>query len=748
MSIALPALKARRQTIATLTILAVGTLFLIARSNLGSMDKYYSFSDNLTEDYPMQHYFNDRLSQGEIALWNPYQSGGNPVIGTLQHRLLYPPRFILAALFGVDRGQFLEIIFHFFLGLIGTYALLRSFRLSTLAALTATLPVLLSAEFLGVFDNLQGHVGAMMWIPVCMFATRKFTLKPTLPGAVFLAFSLSMLVYGGYAQYTFFGIHAALIVFLGTAIAARRKLRRTWRNFIAMLFLSVVIFMVLTGPQLISTSEFFAEGIRGHTGVSAEQFLPFPQQLWQLIPHTFVGQNFPIQAHLLNLLMVLGFAIGWIQLRRFRFQIVTMLVIVLMFGLLAMGNATPVAEWFYNNYPLGSVFRLPHRAQCLLLFPFAFAIGLLGQTLLRIQANTRLRAGLLICCVLLPALIIPTRRLNTQAFVHVTTYMNSFAEEVQRKIPGDSNGRFDTICGGMFIEPCQKAGMMARRNQLSDYDPSNSYRTYLHTTIISEKLRSAEAAEIWLGDTLLTLKTLKDEDAMRQLRAASVGWLLVDTMRWTELSVTEQQQILSTPGLSHVGTLGNREILLNIIGKEMIQLFSERLRGDLSLYQILKMSNPLPRAYLSNQIVWARDPLFAAALLAKSDPLQETVIEVPEGIVPDIRKDAADHRSAAKFLIDEPERVVLSTVSRGDTFLVLNDKYFPGWECELNGSPARIFPANVNFRAVALPPGNNTIEFLYRPRFLKLSIWLSLIGYLVLLVVSIVSVRGWLAKSR
>ncbi|MBL8018094.1 MAG: hypothetical protein JNM27_00390 [Leptospirales bacterium] len=111
-----------------LVLILLGVLFLLARSNLGGIDRTYIFSDIVTYEYPMQKYFHNRVMNGELPLWNPYISSGNPVIGTLQARLLYPPHLLLTILLGLEVGQFIEILFHFFLGMIGSYAMLRSFR--------------------------------------------------------------------------------------------------------------------------------------------------------------------------------------------------------------------------------------------------------------------------------------------------------------------------------------------------------------------------------------------------------------------------------------------------------------------------------------------------------------------------------------------------------------------------------------------------------------------------------------------
>jgi len=48
-------------------------------------------------------------------------------------------------------------------------------------------------------------------------------------------------------------------------------------------------------------------------------------------------------------------------------------------------------------------------------------------------------------------------------------------------------------------------------------------------------------------------------------------------------------------------------------------------------------------------------------------------------------------------------------------YLVLSDVLYPGWTALIDGKPASMLAANLAFRAVLVPPGNHTIEFLYSP---------------------------------
>ncbi len=94
---------------------------------------------------------------------------------------------------------------------------------------------------------------------------------------------------------------------------------------------------------------------------------------------------------------------------------------------------------------------------------------------------------------------------------------------------------------------------------------------------------------------------------------------------------------------------------------------------------------------------------------ALDDPTQAVII----GNVPDISLTAPGDITFIKYL---PTEVELETTSGG--VLLLYDSYYPGWTATVNGSLAPIYRANINFRAVSLPAGENHVMFGYSPYWL------------------------------
>ncbi|MBL8018095.1 MAG: YfhO family protein [Leptospirales bacterium] len=753
--------RSRRTPLFALILLIF--LFLLGRSNLDRLDEAYNFADNLSYDLPMQQYFNERLLNGELPLWNAYQSGGNPMIGTLEARLIYPPRLILTLVFGLNVGQLLEVIFHFCLTVIGSYAMLRSFRLKRMASMVGALSVMLSVEFLNAFAAFN-VIATVAWVPVCIWSIRKFLYRPDLTTSAILAFSFSMLIYAGYPQYAYYAAHVCVIVFLFGAFHLRRRLMRHPVRFLLLISTALTLFALVSGAQIITSAELFSRGLRSEVGVTLQQFNPFgSRSILVLLPHLYGGAQmvppqpgqaptiqYPPHLYALPLMVALSAILGYAMLREYRLRILTMVAIVIPFALLASGGE--FANWIFNNYPLGSAFRVPQRLLFLLLFPSAFFLGLAFVIVDRKIRKTSLRlAGTVALLFALALLLVPGKALKTQAFMHISKHIDHYAENLRKVIPESSYDRYDTICY-FGLEPCQKAGMIARRRSLTDYEPANTYRSYLFSRLVSSELRNLPEGYLWLGETNINIDTFTDPAALKLLQAASVKWVMASSELWRKTTPEHRTRIKGVGLVTPVDIVPDdtaRARLLEKVGEEKLKILLELLPKDTSLYTIFKLEGTVSRAYLTNRIETSASAKDSARILEPPfDPMKQTVLEIPEHLRLTAGKTVpADHMKRADFIVDKPEHIVIRTDAAGEAFLVLNDKYFPGWECRVDGQLTTIYPANIMFRAIRLSPGKHEVEFVYKPWNFYVSFIVSLVGYAILIAFLVVG-RKRLKKEQ
>jgi hypothetical protein len=153
--------------------------------------------------------------------------------------------------------------------------------------------------------------------------------------------------------------------------------------------------------------------------------------------------------------------------------------------------------------------------------------------------------------------------------------------------------------------------------------------------------------------------------------------------------------------------------------------------GDAWLYA---NESALPRVRLAPAVLVVPDEAAARAALLEPgvDPRSRVVVEgglgafgVGAGTVA-----VASDPGTARLVHDAPEHVVVEVEAARDGLLVLADSWMPGWTATLDGAPAPLAPADLAFRAVAVPAGRHVVSFTYASRLWDLGRFAGLAGLL------------------
>jgi len=158
--------------------------------------------------------------------------------------------------------------------------------------------------------------------------------------------------------------------------------------------------------------------------------------------------------------------------------------------------------------------------------------------------------------------------------------------------------------------------------------------------------------------------------------------------------------------------------------------------------QVWEINDPLPRAFLTRKVAYASDPddnplVQAANWAAQGENI--VVVENPAGnnrslAFPGSIDDPGGlvlDGSEVVFEIDEPERLLINVHAPDDSMLILRDGWFPEWDAFIDGAPTEIFPADAAFRAIEIPSGDHTVEFVYNPRSYKTGLLITVLTLLL-----------------
>lgn len=127
------------------------TLFFAVVAFLYTLPIFHPINNWGPQDWD-QHFFyhgvprETLLEYRQVPLWNPYYVGGTILLANPQSRFL-SPSFPLILLFGEVIGLKIEMWLYLVIGLLGTYALARHYRLSISAALLASFVFMLGSMY-------------------------------------------------------------------------------------------------------------------------------------------------------------------------------------------------------------------------------------------------------------------------------------------------------------------------------------------------------------------------------------------------------------------------------------------------------------------------------------------------------------------------------------------------------------------------------------------------------------------------
>lgn len=144
---------------------------------------------------------------------------------------------------------------------------------------------------------------------------------------------------------------------------------------------------------------------------------------------------------------------------------------------------------------------------------------------------------------------------------------------------------------------------------------------------------------------------------------------------------------------------------------------------------VARAKRSLPRAYVALEAEQVADQPAALARVTRPDaPLDQRIVvecEVPAG---------GAAQGQAVISTWAPDAVTVRARASADTFVVLNDAWYPGWHAFVDGVEAPICRANGYVRAVRVGAGDHVVEFQYAPDSFVRGLAVSVGGALVLLL--------------
>jgi len=143
-------------------------------------------------------------------------------------------------------------------------------------------------------------------------------------------------------------------------------------------------------------------------------------------------------------------------------------------------------------------------------------------------------------------------------------------------------------------------------------------------------------------------------------------------------------------------------------------------------YLVFENLKSLPRFYLANNFSLYDSSNFAKKFFSEDFDPQKTILLANK--ISGFKN--SDDTQVATVSLEEysPNKISIKTNSQNDNILFLSDTYYPGWEAFVDGQKTEILKAFYSFRAVVVPSGAHTVNFVYNPAAFDIGRLVSIIS--------------------
>ena len=692
----------------------------------------------------------ERLGNGEIPLWNPYNYAGHPFLADTQSAVFYPPRLLTVVLVGANPSPGAlytalqtEMALHILLGSLLMYTLVR--RMTAHYGVTASaIGGMAAALTLGYGGYVSGYpqlqlavLEAGVWLPLILLGLFQAT-RSAHPGwlcIVLAGVGMALSLLAGHPQTGLFALYMAL------AFLAYRLWQHTgpdWRAWARGFIPAAALFGAVAGGlaavQLLPGLEYLQ-----HTSRQAMSFdakgngFPFMDVAQVLFPG-FITHWSPLYVGIAGL--ILAAIAVWRKAAHSRFFAAAALV-----GLIwSFGAGTVIWDLAYLLAPGASWFRGQERAAFVIaqsasiLTGLGTAVLLTGQTAPR--EETRLRRALLALaglCAAFAAVWFVLRQTPDGARYDAALQSAAFATLIaalavalipriahQPDSPSLALGLVALIAFDLF------SVTMGGPN----YDPVPASER-LPEPAIARDLREnllAPGARIdgqrGIRDNLGTLYGVPDIRGISPLTLQSVHTYLENmppARAWDLLAVeyvlTDWRQLP--------------------VPSEIVATAED----GFGPYNVHRLADPRPFALLTYgaTIVDSDDEAYGLLREPAYDTRQHVILDRDPGVF--LPGSAPDESGRAELIRFEPETIEVEVETPSSSVLTLSLPHMPGWQAAVDGNRADILRAYGGLSAIVLPEaGAYSVVLRYRPWTFTVGATLSLAALIVVLAAAAVSV--------
>lgn len=708
--------------------------------------------------YQMSHYAFSRLANGEIPLWNPYQSGGIPFLATYMVGVFYPLNF-LYLFCPTHLAMGYTTILHIFLGGVFMYLYGRSIKLSTRAAIIAAVSFMFSGWVLETMWRTP-EINTCVWIPLVFFCLEMLLQKRKYTWIIALSVTLAMQILAGLMQMVVHTLYIAGFYSLFRLILIYKE-ERSIKSVIYVscyIIIGILTVFFLTAFQLFPTMELSSLSMRSAGSLSLQQADPCgsyfsPGVILKAIFNATQHAHHPRWEYMGIIPILLScLSLFHSQQKRISYFFFGSGVLFLF---LSFGTNTPLYK-LYHSLPTGDWFRNPTRFLYLFTFSSSVLSGLGWDKLSVTLENKPLKGAITISIMSLVMLFCIWLLKNE--LIPACIYLILFAGIVWLTLFFCHSIYLKLLTGAIIIiiifDLFYVNKFIYRHPQIA----SGFFHKYEDVTNTIKELQGNYRSYVWFEpfatDFSLTSKigtsdriyVINDHEPFSLCRYAEY----VECMTLGRMDNPRENQYPFV-GIYPIGMETKHLKLFDLLSVKYIvanQGVGNLPAGYKPIYQgsagIFENPHPIPRAYLVNKIKVIEGKAVLEELSKEEfNPFEYVVLEES---IPGYSSNNGWNSSwdmetnTVSLMKDLPEKVVVHVNNQNDGVLVLADTYYPGWKAFVDGREEKIYRANYLFRGVPLKAGNHIVKFIYKPESFKRGLCITISTLVFLVSVAIITI--------
>lgn len=718
--------------VASLLLIAIWGLFFWRLFTPNPADRRMLIEGDFSgQFYMFGAYQYDRMSAGEIPLWNPYNNGGLPFIADTQAAVFYPPRLLTIALCSLTGTGWtynalqMEMTAHVLLYSLLMYALLRRLTLGTSGTFFGAFAGSVIAAYSGFMSGyppLQlALLEAASWLPLALVGITEATRTHRLAwGWLWLAgAALGLSWLAGHPQTSFYSTYL-LVVYLIFRVVMRGG---GWKQCALGIALLGTITIGLAAVLLLPGVEYLGQTAR--VGLSFDEKgngFPFQDIAQFLLPGS-VSLYSPLYVGVGGLLLA---AAGWISSVRERMFWGGVAVISL--GL-SFGANSALFHAAYQLLPGFSFFRGQERAAFLVSVSLAVLAGYgLAElpTLAEISQNRLRHAATLVflTCLLIAAVLVigwlgGVMSFASLASAAVFSFLVAGLMRWLLGIPVTSVHRWvlAAICALVVYE------LFSVNIDNQNYQPAATI-SFTADTLVQHIQADTTGVFRVDGENFALPGNAGSLVQLQDMRGISP--LFLDGPH----GIIERE----LPSERDWELFAVRYVLARTetIPSDSTIVLQQDFRG--STVFLHRLANPRPFARLMYAAEVVDSDAFARALLADPafDPRITLILHRPPQLVLPTVPPSQAEVSITRFA---PEHISMTINTPENALLSVALVDYAGWQAFIDGRPAERLRAYGALTALEIPAGVSRVEFIYDPMSFRVGAFISgITGTLTMIV--------------